>query len=188
MAYERVNATWPADTREGRALKPTAQEAVAACRRLYRFAMKKPFKGIIRTVTGRKRGGFTVETHPHHRFRTITVIEVNPDRWGGGWHEVVHMMSHYMVHRLHPGVALKSHGPQHHWLELQMVEHVVKSGWLDGKLKRPEKIKPVVDVKAVRARRTAAKIKRWEAKRKRAETALRKLRRTASYYERVGVQ
>lgn len=179
MAYERVNGAWPANTRDGRDLKPTAQEAVAACRRLYRFAMKRPFKGIIRTVTGRKRGGWKVETHPRDRFKTIVVIEVNPDRWGGGWHEVVHMMSHRCAYRLHPGS--KAHGPQHHWLELQMVEHVVKSGWLDGKLRRPDK--PPVDRAAVRKARLERRIRAWQAKARRAETALRKLRRQAKRHE-----
>jgi hypothetical protein len=181
MAYERVNQTWPAGTNDGRDLKPTAQEAVAACRRLYRFAMKKPFKGIVRATSGNRRGGFTTETDPRNKYRVISVIEVNPDRWGGGWHEVVHMMSHYCAWRLHPGA--KSHGPQHHWVELQMVEHVVKSGWLDGKLKRPEKVKAPVDRVAKNRERVLARIKRWETKRKRAETALRKLRRSARRYE-----
>jgi hypothetical protein len=46
-----------------------------------------------------------------------------------------------------------------------------------GKLKRPEKISPLVDLKAVRAERVLKRIKTWEAKRRRADRALRKLQR-----------
>lgn len=187
MAYERVNAAWPEGTRDGRDLKPTAQEAVAACRRLYRFATKKPWHGRIKAVKGKATGGFTTMTVKRRgRLMVMPVIEVNPDRWGGGWHEVVHMMSHYLVYRLHPGVKLKPHGPQHHWLEMQMVDRVVKSGWLTGGLKRPEK--PPVDRAAARRalseQRTMAGIKRWQTKQRRAETAIRKLQRRA---KRLGI-
>jgi hypothetical protein len=42
--------------------------------------------------------------------------------------------------------------------------------------------KPKPDLRTVRAARVAARIKSWTTKRKRAETALRKLRRQARYY------
>lgn len=45
---------------------------------------------------------------------------------------------------------------------------------------RPAKPKPAI--REVRAARVAERIKAWEAKRKRADTALRKLRRQARYY------
>lgn len=45
---------------------------------------------------------------------------------------------------------------------------------------RPAKSKP--DIRDVRAARVAARLKAWQTKRKRAETAIRKLRRQARYY------
>jgi len=163
MAYELVNGEWPADTRAGRDLKPTAEEATKAVKLLWRKWTKKPFGWKIRVTSGNRRTWIT------DRARTFNV---NPDERGGGWHEIVHSMSHLVAWRLHPGA--KNHGAQHHWIEREMVKHVVESGWLDGKLKRPEK--PPVDKRAVKLAGITARIKRWETKRKRAETALRKLR------------
>jgi hypothetical protein len=69
------------------------------------------------------------------------------------------------------------------FIERTMIQHVVNSGWLEGKLRRPEKPKPSIDIKQVRYQRTLAKIKAWQTKQKRAKTALRKLERTKAYYE-----
>jgi hypothetical protein len=52
--YHSVNSRWPEGTHEGRDLRPSPQEAVAAARRLYRFAMKKPFPGKVRITSGNR--------------------------------------------------------------------------------------------------------------------------------------
>lgn len=169
--YHSVNSMWPEGTNDGRDIKPTPQEAIAACRRLYRFAMKRPFRGRVELTSGNR-----------HTWIRRHVLYVNPDetRWpgasGGGWHEIVHSMSHLCCARLFP--KAKGHGPQHAFLEREMIEHVVKSGWLDGKLRRPEKPAPTkADKTAAKDAAIEASIKRWETKRKRAETALKKLRK-----------
>lgn len=169
MAYESVNAVWPAGSQ---AIKPAPQEAVAAARRLWRFAMKRPWRGPIKLTSGR-------------RFTRIRrgVLYVNPDHCGMGWHQLVHSMSHRCAFRLYPGK--KPHGPQHAFLEKEMIAYVVRSGWLDGKLRRPEKPKPAVDLRQVRRERALAAMKRWEAKKRRAENALRKLRRQVARYNRL---
>jgi hypothetical protein len=164
--YQSVNGAWPDDLPS-----MTAAEAVAAGRRLYRFAFKRPFTGKIKLTSGR-------------RYNTIRqrVMHVNP---GGhhrnGWRDIVHDLSHYAHARLFPGH--KPHGGEgtHAFMERSMIEHVVNSGWLDGKLKSKAKPK-AVDIRAVRHERVKARLKRWEAKRKRAETAIRKLKRQKSYY------
>ena len=113
------------------------------------------------------------------------MLYVNPDetrRWsdsGGGWHEIVHGLSHYCAYRLY---RCKPHDARHAFLEKEMIKHVVNSGWLEGKLKRPEKPKTEVDVKQVRRERVLKRMSAWETKRKRAENALKKLRRQARYY------
>jgi hypothetical protein len=163
MAYERVNEEWPANTNAGRDLKPTADEATRAVKLLWRKWTKRPFPWTIRVTSGNRR------TWIADRPKTFNV---NPDERSGGWHEVVHSMSHLVAWKLHPGS--KNHGAQHHWIEQEMVKHVVASGWLEGKLKRPEK--PPVDKKAAKIANVALRIKRWETRRRRAETALRKLR------------
>jgi hypothetical protein len=100
------------------------------------------------------------------------VLHVNPDFRDGGWHELVHLLSHYCAHKLFPNA--KGHGPQHAEVERDMITHVVQSGWLDGKLKRPETPKP--DRKVKKLDSVERRLKLWETKRKRAETAIRKLR------------
>lgn len=168
MRYASVNGQWPEGTRDGRDLKPTPQEAVAAVRRLWRFGTGKAWRGKIVVTSGRRRGGV--------RYGVITV---NPDRWAGGWHEVVHMISHHVAFRLHPGIA--AHSTQHAFIERTMIAHVVESGWLEGKLRRPEKPKP--DRAALKAARLAARIVAWERKQRRAEAALRKLKAVAKRAE-----
>lgn len=175
MAYESVNSLWPAGTREGRDLKPTPEEACAAVRKLWRFATRKGCPYRVAATSGRRRGGI------HGG-----VLYVNPDR--GGWHEVVHMVSHYVAWRLHPGSKAHDRKGRHAFIEREMVRHVVESGWLDGKLKRPERpAKPKPDARELRYRRTLAGIKRWEAKARRAKNALRKLQSARKRYERSGL-
>ena len=158
--YRSVNGAWPKGTRDGRALKPTAQEAVAAAKRLYRFAMKRPFQGKVKLTSG-------------NRFTWIRgdVLYVNPDFRsglprsfaggapvdpGGGWHELVHAVAHYCAQLLYP-----NHGPhdgRHAFLERSMIEHVVKSGWLDGKLKRPIGSKKKIKLRQARFEHIKARI------------------------------
>lgn len=171
MAYDSVNSAWPADTNDGRNLKPTPQEALAAAKRLYRFAFKRPFRGQMKLTSGRR----------YTQIRS-GVFYVNPDWRGGGWHELVHLFSHYASSRLYPHA--RGHGSLHSTLERDLIEHVVRSGWLEGKLRRPERRKPQVDVCELRHRRVLARIARWQSKMKRAQTMLRKLARQRAYYER----
>ena len=171
MKYQSVNGQWPEGTNEGRALKPTPDEAVAAAKRLYRFAFKRPFRGKFKITSGR-----------NYTWPRRGVFNVNPDQRKGGWHELVHSMSHYATHRQFPNA--KAHGPQHAFIEREMIKYVIDSGWLEGKLKSKRKPKLPADPKAVRAARVAARIKAWEAKKRRAENALKKLQRSARYYQK----
>lgn len=186
--YHSVNSQWPDGTNDGRKLKPTPQEAVAAARRLYRFAMKRPWRGKVKLVTGNRR-----------TWVRYGVLNVNPDegggplkgwlrqdgkpviRSGGGWHELVHGLSHYCTWKLHPGA--KPHGMQHAFLEKEMIRHVVESGWLDGKLKRPEKPQP--DRQKRRYENALVKLEAWRRKAKRAHNAIKKLERQKRYYEKT---
>lgn len=192
--YATVNALWPPDTNDGRDLVPTAQEAVTACRRLYRFAMGRPFRGKVRVTSGNRRtwirrGVLIVNPDEGVRYAQDPDPEsglVTGQRYrGGGWHEIVHSMSHYCANRLYSR-KVRGHSSQHAFLEKQMIEKVVSSGWLDGALKRPDRpAKPKPDVRLIRRDRVLARIKRWQARQKRAETELRKLRQRARYYEKA---
>jgi hypothetical protein len=171
--YQSVNGQWPEGTDEGRALKPTPEEAVTAVRLLWRKFTGKRWRFPVKPTSGNRRGGF--------RGR---VLYVNPDRWGGGWHEVVHMMSHRVAFTLHPGTRAHDTKGRHAFIEREMIKYVIDSGWLEGKLKSKRKPKLPVDPKAVRAARVAARIKQWESKKRRAENALKKLQRSARYYQK----
>jgi hypothetical protein len=167
--YHHVNSLWPDTVPE-----LDGQEAIAAAKRLYRLGIGHAYKGKWKLTSGQR-----------YTWQRSHVFYVNPKYTGrgavNGWHDLVHFMSHYCHWKLHPG--WKPHGPEHHAIERRMVEYVIANGWLDGKLKSKAKT-ATADVKAVRHARVLARIKTWQAKRKRADTALKKLERQRRYYER----
>ena len=169
--YQSVNRAWP------EVVPPlTAQEAVTAAKRLYRLAMGKPFAGKVLAASGNR---FT--------WTRAGVLYVNPNRrraLKAGWHDVIHLLSHLCHKHLHRGHKPHDGRGTHAFIERSMIEHVVNSGWLDGKLKRLEKPKAEIDVKAVRHQRVLARMATWQAKHKRAERALKKLNHQRIYYER----
>jgi hypothetical protein len=169
--YERVNAAWP----PGPLPALTAAEAASAARRLYRFGYslfdrKRAYRGPVRITSGR-----------NYSYVRSGVLRVNPEK---GWHDLVHDLSHYVHSRCTNEAA---HRGGHAFVERVMIEHVVKSGWLTGTLKRPEKPKLVRNVKADNYANAISRLKRWETKAKRAQTAIRKLRISVRRYERQGV-
>lgn len=167
-AYREVNAAWGRPIHE---LPPlTGPEAISAVKRLRRVAGAPVSKRIkFQLTSGRRytwtRGG---------------VYHVNPTR---GWWHLVHDVAHLAHHRVFPGVP--SHDPSEAYLERKLIEYVVAHGWLEGALKRPEKVKPPRNVKAERAERVRARLAAWRSKRKRADTAIKKLERALKYYERA---
>lgn len=170
--YKAVHRAWPTPI-------PVmhADEAVTAAKRLYRFAMKKPWRGKVQLTSGNR-----------HTWVRRGVLYVNPEQ---GWPRVVHSLSHYCFWRLSPAGA-RPHDAQQAYLERAMVEYVVKAGALDGKWRKKAKaVKPkptTQDLQAKRAASVKARIERREAKVKRLTRELSKLRVTARYYERLGIQ
>ena len=170
IVYARCEAAWPEK------LPPlTGPEAVTAVKRLYRFAMKRKWAGKVELTSGRR------YTWPRRG-----VFYVNPNRSNAyskaGWHDIVHFVSHYCHARLYPNA--RPHDHTHATLERTMIEYVIKSGWLDGKLKRPEK-KEATPLKQERYQRILRRQEAWEAKERRARNALKKLKRQRAYYERT---
>lgn len=162
--YTSVNNAWDGVT----VTTPTPTEAIRAARRLYRKWMGRAYTGKWKTTSGNR-----------HTWERYGVFSVNTDSWD----RVVHGLSHWVHRRLHPGE--EPHHHTHAVIESEMREYMAAEGWLEGRLRPAEK--PPVDPAAVRYARACAAIERWERKRKRAETALRKLRRRKAYYERKGV-
>jgi hypothetical protein len=173
--YHSVNDAWPEGTNDGRNLKPTAQEAITACQRLYRKFMGHAWPGKWEPVRGR------IGTW----CRDGVTFAVNPDERGGGWHEIVHSMSHYIsnfsAYSDNPDYRtsrnVRGHHHTHAFIEREMIKHVVSSGWHLGKLRRePRPAKPPKSGLAIERERVAESILRWERKLKRAEKALVKLK------------
>ncbi len=170
--YERVNAAWPEHV-------PvlTADEAVKAARKLYRFVTRRTWTGEVKLTSGA-------------RYSDIRhgVMYVNPTGHTGsdarhhGWKALVHDLSHDLFHRIYE-YDVKGHGGEHARLELRMIKEVVKRGWLDGALsKETPKPEAPVDARVIKLRRIEERIARWRAKQRRAENALKKLHRQERYY------
>lgn len=164
VPYANVNGEWP----QGKLPPLTGDEAIAAVKKLLRFA-KVTFRGSFRIGSGNR-----------HCWPRRGVWTVNPDR---GWHHLVHAVSHYCHRRLRPGY--KPHDGRHAMLEREMIQHVVSSGWLEGKLRKAEKPAPSKpDKQRDKLSGILDRIARWESKERRCKTALAKLTKQRKYYER----
>jgi hypothetical protein len=170
VKYASVNGAWPENLP-----KITNQEAIELVRRLYRKFMGRKLQVPVRIATGNR-----LTWHRGDRF------DVNPARVkhgpiDQGWKDIVHLLSHYVHGRKYPGHKPHDGRGTHAFMEREMIEHVVKSGWLEGKLKRvakPAKPAPTAEERtAARLVNLDERIRRWETKRRRAETALAKLGR-----------
>jgi hypothetical protein len=171
--YAEINATWPKEMKA-----PTGKEAIKGARLLIRegfrfhgFLAKANRKRIFRLTSGNRRTRFL-----------RGIWQVNPDLYGQGWRYIVHSISHHIHFQVHP---TKRPHEFHALTERHLIEYVLAKGWLEGGLKCRETVKPIIDVKAKRAALVALKLKRWETKRKRAETAIKKLKRQAAHYART---
>lgn len=172
--YQTVNGQWPA---EMPAL--TEQEAISAARRLYRIWTKEPWHNPIKIE--RNMRSRSVDFARDLKGRAIMMVNTRH-----GWHGLVHSMSHRVHSRLHRHTKnFSSHDARHAFIEREMIKHVVGSGWLDGRLRREPKPKPQANPAQVRRARILAGIERWERKARRAENALRKLKRRLAYYDRT---
>jgi hypothetical protein len=168
--YATVNGQWP----DGPLPKLDGDEAIAAAIRLYRFAMKKPLRRSkpLRITSGNRR-------------TSIYYGRVNPER---GWRDLVHSVSHHCHWRLHPNEKAHDGMGRHAFLEREMIQYVVDQGWLEGKLKKPERARATkIETQTKRYESILARITAWERKRQRAETALKKLDRQRRYYAKQGV-
>lgn len=171
--YARVNTAWPETPPT-----ITAEEAVKAARKLWRWGMGEKYAGRIKVTSGNR-----------YTWERYGVLNVNPTstHHGGGWDALIHDLSHLLWRRANGGNA-KPHEKGHAKFELAMRKEVLKRGWLNGSLKdKPEPEKPSVDPKAQKYRCIVIRMDRWLAKKKRAERALAKLSRARKYYERVGI-
>lgn len=159
-----INNKWPANMP-----KPTAQEAVAGAKRLYKRGLGRPWTGKVKVTSGRRDTWIRRGT-----------LYVNPEQ---GWPEIVHLLSHWCHYRKHPGD--RPHSYRALEMEKDLTNYVLANGFHEGRLRRETKPKVKPDPKVVRYKRAQAALKRWQTKAKRAETAIRKYRATVRRYEKV---
>ncbi len=165
--YGRVNKTWPEGAPQFDKLTP--DEAVRAGKKLYRFGMRRTFRGQVRVTSGRR-----------YTWIRRGVMVVNPE---GGWHNLIHFISHYCHMRLNPNE--RPHGRVHAQMEIRMIKEVLKRGWMNGKLKsEPKPPKPKPDKLTL----LLARRKRWTTRARRAATALRKINRAITRLEKIARQ
>jgi hypothetical protein len=158
--YARVNGAWPATV-------PTLTdwEAVRAASRLWRWARRTSCPYEIRATSGNRR-----------TYVRRGILWVNPSQ---GWREFIHDLSHTVD-------LERGHSKHHAQLEYRMIREVLRRGYLDGRLKdKPTEVKPAPDARLVKLQRIESAMKRWDAKKRRAENALKKLARRATYYQRA---
>jgi len=165
-----VNSKWPNDVP-----KPSAQEAISGAKRLYRKIMGRPWRGKWKITSGNR------NTWPRNG-----TFYVNPDHGWNGFDGIIHLMAHYLHRKRYPGKR------PHHYTELELekelTNYAIAHGFHEGRLKakaRPSKPKP--DRRTTKLQSATEAMKRWEAKRKRAETAVKKYRKKVRYYEKLPI-
>jgi hypothetical protein len=173
-SYDDVNNAWGGIT-----LPPVTTKACAPyfAKLVEKFAkcedrIGRPF------VPGWARKGRRVWASPKAQ-------DTSQHRAGGrnGLPRMIHDASHLIFEWKHP--KKKTHCVPHAELEWQMIEYALRKGWHLPPAEKAKPIKPTAhQARWIKLDRTRAGIKRWESKAKRAETALRKLRRRAKALER----
>lgn len=97
-----------------------------------------------------------------------------------GWGRLIHDVSHIVHNYRHP--KERPHGPIHSVIEREVQVFVEMSGLLDAK---PRQVLSLDEKRAQRFDLYAARLKRWETKAKRANTAIRKLKTQMRRLQRI---
>jgi len=135
--------------------------AMSYVRAMWKAETGRKFPWKIRIGTGNRR------TWLHYQ-----VFTVNPKQ---GWHDINHDMAHFIERRKTGGAHTSSQLRRE-----RNGAHLIVRRFLETE-PPPKKAKP--DMVIVRAARVDAGIKRWEAKLRRASTALKKLKKQQRYYQ-----
>ena len=165
--YNRiVNTKWPSPLPV-----PSDQEAITGAKRLYRKAMGRPWKGEVKVTSGNR--------HTWIRGRTMYV---NPDGWPSSWRGSVHGIAHWCHYQLNPRDS--NHSDKQAYLERDLTDYALASGFLTGALKSKAKPKGKKDSVVERHERLMNRETSWETKLTRAQNALKKVQKERRAYER----
>lgn len=160
MRYDVVNAVW---------------QEHGACQPTTRIEAEKATRKLVAHFGSRELGS----PNMHMDFLTPRVracwITRKPATIYKGLPRLVHDLSHQIHRARHPFAKPHEHG--HHTLELEMAVYATSRHWHLGVLRPPAKPKPTLDERRAKdLERVRARLVRWNSKRKRAETAIRKLK------------
>lgn len=175
--YKASNDVWP------KVIPPLSREEAA---RAYAKLARKFGKAKDATPGLRFRDMAT-----HSRVRTCWIATGKHGSPTGslhkGWRRLVHDFSHRLHRYRYPGK--RPHGSFHATVEAEVVAYLLSTDWLGGTLATDVAPPPITREAKVAAEvdGLAARLKRWESKRKRAETAIAKIKRRQSYLLRRGL-
>src|SRR5579864_6322886 len=140
--YKEVCSAWPTPMPI-----PTPKEAIAGVKRLIRVAHRHAREEGIHFGMRAYRYKITTGNRWTDVRNGTWHINCN-SRYLGGWGDIVHGVSHWAMRKYWP--REDGHGPRHVFIEKMLTDYAL-THFLDGKLVRPTKEKPPVDVKSVRA-------------------------------------
>jgi hypothetical protein len=159
-----VEKVWREGSTKEQRLNVHPNLAMNYVRAFWKQEVGTKFRWKIRVGTGNRR-----------TWLQWSIFTVNPDQ---GWHAINHDMSHFIERRKTGGL----HTDQHVRLEGAGARLIVRRFLRDEPYVEPKKQRDPI---AERAARVDAGIKRWEAKLRRASTALKKLKKQQRYYEKA---
>ena len=160
--YDRlINRKWQAVDRN-KIFDMPFEIAERFIRASWRKHMGTKFPYAVRKTSGNR-----------HTWVRCRVCYINTEK---GWKDAVHSWSHWLGYRK----GLKPHGDDHMKLEKELTIMAIDK--YVGVKPKPKPAQPSVVER--RALSVNARIKRWEAKCRRAENALKKLRNQKRYYDK----
>jgi len=153
----------------------TRAEAAKAAKRLIR-----KFGKYERVNGGEEGNPFTVSKRavrvPSWSPRKCWVSPVPTKGHGRGWGRLIHDVSHHIFEIIHPDC--RPHDDLHSAYETDIARYVAGTDWLAGGLLPKIKAPPSKEEKRLEKRAgLEQRLARWESKRRRADTAIRKLNR-----------
>ncbi len=98
-----------------------------------------------------------------------------------GWGRLIHDCSHLVFQKRHP--TFRPHDGGHAALEREIAEYVARKGWLAPRPERKVANDPLAR-KQERHQRLLVRLENWERKERRAQTAIRKIRRALARHAR----
>lgn len=163
--YDRlVNSKWQAlSNDEIHSVDPKIAERFA--KKSWRRTMKKKFPYKIKLTSGNRK-----------TWVRSGVLNINPEN---GWKEIVHLWSHWIGYCK----RLKPHGNDHLRIERDLTDLAIAE--FVGKKSSQKEMAPKPSLQEKRAESVCKRLAAWEARKKRVDAAIKKLRRKKTYYDKA---